>query len=243
MGKIITINSDELINNGRLNQWLQENRAFLTTNPNPDLSCLHSKEFIDVELFASAQTPLDWTEKNGKYICYNESKTTIEDVHLIDTNGEIDVEMEEIIRNGNPDKISLKYMIDTLKYIFDREDYNNYMCLEIKNNKLQVAQFQKYDKNKVCFSFPFFKSILINNDENDFDRCFFTFVEISINGILTIAFKVEFSNNKIKYYDYSQNPPHLDPLIPRNGIERQVPPNGHIWKLNQHTILIKRTIA
>lgn len=208
MEKIITINTNELIRNGELETWKETNKDYLVANPKPDVSCIHEKLFIDTELFVQNNGPEDWIAQNGQYVCYNESKKTIENAHLIDVSENIDEEIDDKIRNGNSHRLSVIEMKD-LGYVFDRETYDNYMQLNIINKKLQRAVIDVYDKTKVCYSYPFFKCILECNIERDESNCFFTFVEIIINRIQTIAFKVEFSNGNVKYYDYSQNPPKL----------------------------------
>jgi hypothetical protein len=73
-----------------------------------------------------------------------------------------------------------------------------------------------------------------NNEVNE-DNCFFTFVEIIIDRIQTIAFKVEFSNGVVKYYDYSQNPPltfNKPPLVKVDGV-----PLGNFWHLKGDFII------
>jgi hypothetical protein len=229
MKKIITINTDELIRIGELENWRAVNNKYLVQNPNPDMTCIHNKEFIDTELFVLHKGPEDWIAQNGMYICYNESKGTIENAHLIDVSDNIDEEIEALIKNGNSDRLTVSQM-KSLGYVFNRETYDNYMQLRLINKKLQRAIITNYDKTKVCYSYPFFKCILECNNETNENNCFFTFVEIIIGRIQTIAFKVEFSNGNIKYYDYSQNPPltfRIPTLI--ENIDRV--PLGNFWYL------------
>lgn len=230
MEKIITINTEELIRTGELENWKIANKDYLTLNPNPDSSCIHNKEFIDMKLFVLNNGPEDWIAQNGKYICYNESKLTVESAHLIDVSDKIDEEIERLIKERNSERLSVN-QIKKLDYVFNKETYDNYMQLRLINSKLQRAIINKYDKTKVCYSYPFFKSILECNNETDEFNCFFTFVEIIIDRIQTIAFKVEFSNGKIKYYDYSQNPPKLFRINPLELEEDLINIRGNFWNL------------
>jgi len=246
MNQFITINTNSIVN---LSDWKKENCPYLFGSeidasgctpdvsknpgiqPTPNPNCKHDKAFFDLIKYFSKLGPSNWVQKNKQYICYEESRYAIEDVHTVNpkdsenTTALIDDKFKE---SNNKERVSVADL-EKRGYNFDCTKYDQYMILELDNSRLSDAKFGPYDPKKYCFSFPFFKSILENNNvisKEDREKCYFHFVHATINKKIVLAFFVDFGNGKEpKHYDYSQNPPNL---------YRQAASRGNSWNQLEH---------
>lgn len=220
MVHIITFDLDLISSAGiDMNTWKKEVEMFEVTLGNFDVSHTHNKFYLDVVKFSIENDNFDWVNKNKSFVCYDGSKEAIEFMHTIDNNDSYnyDNEIDLQVLNNNFSKLTLQELKD-LGYIFDQPKYQEeYMIMEMDiENKLKKAQFGKYDKKIICFSHPFFKSI-VDNNKKDSTKWIFYFVKIMVAGNKVIAFFIDFGDGTKKYYDFSQIPPPPErQMIPPN---------------------------
>lgn len=192
--------------------WELENNNFIKVIKMPDLinNYYIYTIFIDENDPALAKKP-SWLKVNSDYIDFNLSKDNIEKAHLIfDT--DVTKEIDNIIAGTKSVKeVKMGHELIKMGCLFDSHDYRKYMNFKFNTNQnIEVVILDDYENNNFhCYSFPFFKSLMVNNNESNPENCKFTFLKILIENKEAIAFKVEFSNGVVKYYDYSQNPPFI----------------------------------
>lgn len=207
----IFITSIKFESNGIVrSEWEKENEDIIV---NIKMSSGYPKYLIyevDLNLLNNLKAVSIWLKKNSDFFEFYESSSFIEKAHFIPLNPTLKNIIDIEIKNNNFVKYSVNELKKELKnkgVVLDRIDYKQYMQFELKNRNLTLDIINDYDITKDCYSFPFFKSILVINNETDFDNCSFTFLNMNINGP-TIAILVEFSNKTIKLYDYTHNPPY-----------------------------------
>ncbi|MFN8275320.1 MAG: hypothetical protein U0X58_10640 [Flavobacteriaceae bacterium] len=184
-------------------EWEHENQNYITkiTPPDPSFEytlytiCLVSSDF---------NTPPSWLKTNTHFIEYDLSMNNIEAEHNI-TSQQIIEDIDAEISKNNCVSLSLT-QIQNKGGAFNVDSYQTYMSLSITSKDLNISIINDYYYPGNCYSYPFFKSILFNNPGADLQKCCFIFVNISINSNSTIAFKVNFGNGSVKYYDYSGSP-------------------------------------
>ncbi len=170
---------------------------------------------IDVELLYNSIGNDNWLDDNGKFIDFENSKQTIELLHLIDSKNTIK-QINSLINAGVQELKTLKELKDDLLFNFDDDQYriDNYQILSFKNQTdLNPVTFGSYDKSRFCFSSPFLKSIIdvnrkdIDANNMDINKITFHFVLFKNEiGKDALGIKVDLLPNS-KYYDFSQNPP------------------------------------
>ncbi|NHM05731.1 hypothetical protein G4D82_00725 [Flavobacterium sp. CYK-4] len=182
-------------------------------------------EIVNLSKITDANILVGWLEDNSSIICYDDSYDFIEKVHIIDKKGADDNTITAAIQDpSHVRKASLTAadLTNKLGAKFQNHNYdkNAYIRLYFDTNdqfQYETAAFSSTD-GKTYHSYPFFRSILVNNDVvtlADLQKCIFDFAEVTINlqtsagqsPVLTVAFRVTFPNGiSTTFYDYSQNP-------------------------------------
>lgn len=192
------------------NAWINTNRSFIKS-----YTILNTKDeeyIIYFENCKTVQEEATWLKNNWKHIDFEKSRANIESAHVI---LKIPVffqffSLADFLTERIFSKISITDLIKSDNELFILDTYAKY--LEFDGNGKLKGILSDYDVTKNCYSYPFFKSIVLNNQvvKADYDTTFFYFYPAKIDGIDTIAFAVE-TKDKAIFYDFSHDPP------PRGG--------------------------
>ena len=206
---IIYANSLHFVNDRERINWELANESFILSTTRPNGSITYYQYEISFTLIIFKPKTDRWLKLNSKHIDYNKSKSNIEQSHLLPNN--LFKKIDDEVQAGRFCKISAFEIKKLNLKCFESTSYEDYMLFELDNkNEISISYLADYDENKDCYSYPFFKSILDNNNISDLKNAVFTFVKSDIYG-LTIAFKVDFlygTSVITKYYDFSHNPPY-----------------------------------
>lgn len=184
-------------------EWELENKDYIINIQQPSAGFEYTLYTIYLVSSDYNTTP-SWLKTNTHFIEYDMSMNNIEAEHLITSQQTIQDIDAEILKN-NCVSLSLT-QIQNKGGAFNVDSYQTYMSLSIDSKELSIRIVNDYYYPGDCYSFPFFKSILFDNPGVDLQKCCFYFVNIPIDIITTIAFKVNFGNGIVKYYDYSGSP-------------------------------------
>lgn len=186
--------------------WKIANKSFIKS-----YSILNSKDEEYTIYFDNCKTiqeEASWLKNNWIHIDFVKSRVNIESAHII---LKIPIFFQSIslaafLTNLNPIKISITNLIKTDKDLFTLDTYDKYLEFDTRGDFKGIVP--NYDVTKNCYSFPFFKSIVVNNQisSSDYDDTFFYFYPAKIDGIDTIAFAVE-TKDSVIFYDFSHDPP------------------------------------
>lgn len=180
--------------------WEHENRDYIIKITPPTSGFEYTLYTIDLTN-SDFNTPPSWLKTNTHFIEYDMSMANIEAEHLI-TDQQMIIDIDGEI-SKNKDATQNLDEIKKMGGAFDVDSYETYMSLSLISKDLNITVVNDYSSSGNCYSYPFFKSILFNNPGANLEKCCFTFVNISVDGISTIAFKVNFGNGLNKYYDYT----------------------------------------
>jgi hypothetical protein len=196
-------------NSTEFSTWLAKNIGRIRFGQLPSPFCTRDHLLLNLSDLRTAIEQSNWLQENSNFICFAKSYNYIENLHKIKNDPTQLTFIDNKILSKDKISLSVTEMLALMTdFNLDSFNYEKYLIFEIKSNALILTLSNSYDGTKDCYSFPFLRSILINNKETDFDKCIFHFVETNING-KTIAMRVDFSNNKTQiHYDYSHNPPN-----------------------------------
>lgn len=184
-------------------EWEDENKDYIIkiTSPTPGFAYTLYTIYLTSSEFNSSPS---WLKTNTHFIEYDLSMNHIEAEHIID-NQQIIADIETEIWKDNASIESLD-QLERIGAAFNVDSYQTYMSLSLVSKQLSLVVVNDYSSTSNCYSYPFFKSIFFNNPGADREKCCFYFVNISIDNTQTIAFKVNFGNGNVKYYDFSYQP-------------------------------------
>lgn len=186
MKTIITINFDNITDEVT---WDRENCKYYSTEEDPVHPHTHKKKFIDITKIPN-NLIADWLQKNGDFICYEESNETIENTH----------EIPRVHAHNTINFVGIRWEDLQNKMIsLGINNYDSYVIIDVDqlNNKLNFTKTLKHDTTKNNFSFPFLKSVAVVNKLNNNDL--YMFGE-TISNQLILKIK------DVKYYDITDYP-------------------------------------
>lgn len=188
------------------NAWKIANKSFIKS-----YRILNSKDeeyTIYFENCKSIQEEATWLKNNWIHIDFGKSRANIESGHIILKLPIFfqSISLATFLTNLKPIKISITDLIKTDKDLFTLDTYAKYLEFDTTGKLNGIVS--DYDVTKNCYSFPFFKSIVVNNQisSSDYDDTFFYFYPAKIDAIDTIAFAVE-TKDSVIFYDFSHDPP------------------------------------
>ena len=204
----IYANSLKFKNDTERINWETKNKSFIKVDQKVSNGNSFFEYTIDTWKFFPIQSCSKWIADNSNYLDFDKSSVNIESSHLVNDSKLIGVINKGILSNSIT--ITAKELQELHSDCFVKVSYYDYMLFELDNKTLKISKIADYDESKDCYSYPFFWSILKNNNITDLNSCVFTFSNVIINGP-TLAFTVEFSKGTVRktlHYDFSHNPPN-----------------------------------
>jgi len=174
--------------------WQNENKNYFC-------KVKDGKAYVDLQKIKKEERA-KWLRDNGKYVNYKESYSYIENIHKIKNSGDL-----RTVGTTKPEQFAwtnLDYIIKEIgKTTYETDTYQQYVKVFIdKSNTVNFELIPEFTDKEVCFSIPFFRSIVQNHIKPG-ENPDFGFAEAVIKGKKTIFFKVK----GISYfYDYSDQP-------------------------------------
>lgn len=182
-------------------RWVKENENYFCISPLPEgpIHIILSKIPWDESHDARSK----WLRENGKYIDFNASYAYIENVHKIKNSSNIHINPNDFFN------IELKCIIETIgRNLYENDEYNNYIVVSIEDGKILFSTTKYFTLNQICYSIPFFKSLIYNSDNGINENSIFQFAKYWVEDRETILFNIK--NTSYGFYDFS----HIPPLHP-----------------------------
>ncbi|MBS7785777.1 hypothetical protein KIH23_00580 [Flavobacterium sp. CYK-55] len=184
-------------------EWEIENENYIINidPPSPKIGyTLYTIMLVDSDF----DNPPSWLKTNSDFIDYTLSSENIENQHLI-RDHQINAAIDNLISEGASINITGANLISQ-NCSFDNKSYQEYMSFAIDGNSLSIDIVSNFERGINCFSYPLFWAIKNNNNEKNIQNCIFNFVQIAIDGNVTVAFKLNFQGGNAKYYDFTNHP-------------------------------------
>lgn len=185
------------LNNIIIVDYLKTDKNWRTQNKHCIYSIINDLDiFIDVEKTGTDNTEWsNWLVKNEDKINYNASYRYIKAAHTLKPSG-VTIPTTGYKRLN---VATIKKELANIGGNFDNDNYRHYLQIDL-NNPSKIYSFGNFDKNKVCFSIPFIKSIINGNMNADLD--FNVFRDTNQNEKVLI----QYNGGTFSYFDFSQNP-------------------------------------
>lgn len=206
----LVVNKSTFASEQDYNDWVTQNHVIVCSqklNPN---TCTHKKDMIDLlRMFPGDRAAqAAWLGAHTDRFCFDESFDAIERSHKIQIDG---TDLDERL-----DAAAAKHSITVADMMaqgidFDTDFYRKYLVVGTDSQGNFFVKKDAFDIQQTCYSLPFMKSILVNNNITDFSACTFTFARIDVpnpdgSTSPTYAFKMVYKGTMITYYDYSTKP-------------------------------------
>jgi hypothetical protein len=168
-------------------------------------------EFMVIDLNKVTPTMAQWLKTNSDIIAYDQSYYYIRMAHEITDPAEL-ARVAQATPFASLSVLIFKTMASSGGINFDTEGYKHYIQLSRSGSVIGVVPVPNFSAVSICYSYPFFQSIIKYYGLTD--GSILSFSEVNMGSRTTIVISIVGSGaGPVHFFDFSQNPTMFAPPL------------------------------